>query len=63
MTLYVTALKLLCLASYFKDICLFYLDMWTVTPEDKAKHEQVFQSLNPVIGKLSGKVIEKNHHL
>ena len=57
MTLYMTVLKLPYLASYFKDICFFFnLDMWIVTPEDKVKHEQVFQSLNPIVGKLSGKV-------
>ena len=57
MTLYMTVLKLPYLASYFKDICFFFnLDMWTVTPEDKVKHEQVFQSLNPIVGKLSGKI-------
>ena len=51
-----TALKLPYLALYFKYICFFNLDMWTVTSEDKVKHEQVFQSLNPIVGKLSGKV-------
>lgn len=34
-------------------------DIWTVSPEDKVKHEQLFQSMAPYQGKISGDKAKK----
>ena len=43
-----------------KVIYLFlFSDIWTVSPEDKAKHERLFQSMVPLQGKISGEKAKK----